>query len=203
MANKERVVVSVSGGRFSVAIDATTNITHNWDAQVTEYPVEDGADRSDHVRPESKRISISGLVTLAKLSTSEDDELVSPDVFEDSLFAAINNSALWNIDTKYRSYEDYALESFKINNKGSDLDISMSFKEIRKAFITPSERETLNADEILAAAIQKDIDTANAQTSTMETTRKSIEELSSAETSVTDHVKGVFKWFLSDATDTP
>lgn len=50
---------------YSIRIDATVSETHAYVNQVTDHPVERGANITDHVRPEPRRLSLVGFISNA------------------------------------------------------------------------------------------------------------------------------------------
>ena len=53
----------------ALIIDATMSIQHNADAAPTKFPIESGADITDHVKLEPIRLTINGIISEAPLST--------------------------------------------------------------------------------------------------------------------------------------
>lgn len=52
-----------------LTLDVTVEEEHNFDADVTEFPIEDGAIITDHVRLNPRRVTITGFVTDTPLSS--------------------------------------------------------------------------------------------------------------------------------------
>jgi hypothetical protein len=52
-----------SGAFTSIHVDATIRESHNTSSQVTEHPVEQGANVSDHVRPELEKLTLEVFIT--------------------------------------------------------------------------------------------------------------------------------------------
>lgn len=48
---------------FVLRIDATVSQSHKRSATITQYPVEDGADITDHVHLEPRQLSVSGIIS--------------------------------------------------------------------------------------------------------------------------------------------
>src|SRR5687767_4349391 len=52
-----------TGQTFNIALDATTNETHEAPSTITDHAVEQGASISDHIRPEADRLTIEGVIS--------------------------------------------------------------------------------------------------------------------------------------------
>jgi len=55
-----------------ITVDATMNETHSMEAEVTEHPVEQGANISDHIRPKLKRYTIDGIISNTPIGPAGD-----------------------------------------------------------------------------------------------------------------------------------
>lgn len=71
-----------AGAVVSAVFDVDLQETHEGNNIITEHPVEDGADISDHIRPQLKRFTVEGFVSDTPL-------LSNPDVVNKTTFTAI------------------------------------------------------------------------------------------------------------------
>lgn len=63
------VTLIIAPGRGVVEIDALTQVTHQADVEVTEHPVEVGANISDHARLKPETVTLVGLVSNTSIGT--------------------------------------------------------------------------------------------------------------------------------------
>lgn len=54
----------VKGKIGTLEIDAVLSESHEYDTTITDYPVEDGYDVTDHIQPQPEKITIEGVTTL-------------------------------------------------------------------------------------------------------------------------------------------
>lgn len=62
------IIFTLFGTTSAVEFDCTLTETHSSSAKATEHPVEEGANVSDHVRPELDRVQIEGVITNTPLN---------------------------------------------------------------------------------------------------------------------------------------
>lgn len=62
--------VDDNGAAVTLELDVDTQETHDLVSDITEHPVEEGADVTDNVRPRLRRVSIEGFVTDTPLLTN-------------------------------------------------------------------------------------------------------------------------------------
>jgi hypothetical protein len=55
-----------------ITVDATMQETHAAEAEVTEHPVEQGANITDHIRPKLKRYTIDGIISNTPIGPTGD-----------------------------------------------------------------------------------------------------------------------------------
>ena len=61
------------GQTYSVSLDATTAQNHDATNTVTEHPVEDGANMSDHIRPDLDTLSVTGVISNTPVFLPQDN----------------------------------------------------------------------------------------------------------------------------------
>lgn len=130
---------SIDGGDVGVVqLDATVNEAHERSAAVTQHPVEQGVNITDHVRPEPATISIDGvvsgtpLVNLSKIALGlpAND---APDEAWKTLLNIWRNGATVTVTTSLHSYENMVITSLTVRRDaslGKVLSCSIKFTEI-------------------------------------------------------------------------
>ena len=119
----------------SIEFDASITETHDSENDITQFPVEVGADITDHIRPQPERITINGIVTntpiafLAGVTTS-------PTRAEEA-YAKIksmrDNGDLVSVVTSLRQYDNMAIESFSTlrdSQNGNVVNTTITLREI-------------------------------------------------------------------------
>lgn len=135
---KVRIGVAVSDEFLpagAVELDASLNEGHSSTADVTQFPVEEGADITDHVRIKPETLSITGVVTntplifLASLRESPTRAEEAYGKLRDILRAREPVSVI----TSLRQYENMVLTSMKTSrdaSTGSVVNVQLDFQEI-------------------------------------------------------------------------
>lgn len=129
-------------------IDVSLTEEHEFDSDVTEYPVESGADISDNIRPRPLRVMMEGVVSATPLPSivaarptrtnviNEDVQVgVNPAVDAYQLLVAIRDQREpVTIRTSLDTYKNMALESLSIPRDagtGDALRFRATFRQIR------------------------------------------------------------------------
>lgn len=139
------------GKLYSVIFDATPRVGHSFSADITEHPVETGANIADHIRARNLSVSLDAVITDYPLaSLSEASKGASVEVFSSvgtkplagrsvaaaDLFQQIQkNGVLCTLYTSLRKYNNMALKEFSVAQSVADrgaIRFSLSFQEIRK-----------------------------------------------------------------------
>jgi len=135
----------VAAGREVLTLDACTSQSHGRESTVTDHPVEDGADISDHIRPEAKRLSITGVVSatpikgaLEVLAEALSAALTGGRTTKafDRLEKAMADRELVTVETSLMVYKDMAITSVTMPREvetGGDFVFSMELRQIRYA----------------------------------------------------------------------
>lgn len=144
-----------------VEVSASISEVHSLAADVTEFPVETGADISDHYRPKPDSVQIEGIISDVKLETGYPGQTVieqfrtSPS--NDPTIEAWKKIAGYilkrqtvDIRTSIKVYTDMAFTSFDVTRSKGDgkntIRFSLLAKQIRKV-----ETETTQVGKIKAA----------------------------------------------------
>lgn len=136
----------------TIQIDAATAITHDLSSTITDHPVEDGANISDHSRPDPERVSLDCIVSATPLGgassrvvdqnhirltvTSNDQDPKRPREAYDRLLKLRTDGTLITVVTPLRQYNNMAIESISIPesaqfNAATALRFSIKLKRIR------------------------------------------------------------------------
>ena len=148
----------------SVVLDVVKEETLTHENDVTDHPVEQGADISDHIRPKPKKIALEALVSNTPLTagqrtrvvnyvtantgqlfsfttTSINDALAGHRGYAEAAYEALqklaDDGAIFRYVGKTRTYENVVFENFTVTrNKdtGDALRFSATLKQIR--FVT-------------------------------------------------------------------
>ena len=128
-----------------VQFDASISETHNRESEITEHPVEFGANVTDHVRARPKTIEINGLITdtpvvfLASLLAESPVKGSFIPSFSrvgdayDEFERMIDFAQTVDVVTSLTEYSNMAIESCSVvrdASRGNVLDCSLSLKEI-------------------------------------------------------------------------
>lgn len=124
----------------NIELDATLTEAHNWSAEVTSYPVEEGSPVTDHVIEQSDRISINGLVTdapinfLPSFATFNSNTSKCQTTF-DLLHKLLKLKLEMTVYTKYKVYTDMVMNDVFIPRtaeNGESIEFVANFIKIRK-----------------------------------------------------------------------
>lgn len=139
----------------ALTIDVTLSEVHTMNSDITEHPMEEGADVTDHVRPKPVELRMEGLIT----ETPIDDSLLAAAIRAapvlgiaagavtavssllkgtslsktafDKLRGFRDNVTLLSIFTPYRSYSKMVLETLVINRDHDEaLKFTATFREL-------------------------------------------------------------------------
>lgn len=126
--------------------DASINEIHSASAEVTDFPVEEGADESDHIRALPDEIEINGMVTndpilfLKSLRAQPsvaggDPRTRAEDAFEE-LNRIKNEGQLVTVFTSFKEYTDMAITSISVprdKDLGNAMDATITLRKVVKA----------------------------------------------------------------------
>jgi hypothetical protein len=127
-----------NGNLFSLDLDVTQDEIHEWNNDVTQFPVEIGSQITDHIQPMPDRITISGVISNSSIGEvalgkiNNGDDLVQ-DAF-DLLRKLMDDRILLTVYTRYKVYTDMALKSCNIPadaSIGDSIKFKMEFVNVR------------------------------------------------------------------------
>lgn len=126
------------GNQFgNIELDLNLDEGHEWKAEATMNPVEEGAPITDHVIEQSDKLSLKGFISdtpLTITSSNIDLENRTQPVF-DLLRELIKAREPVTVYTKYWTYADMVITSISIPRtagQGEALEFSIDFVNIRK-----------------------------------------------------------------------
>lgn len=138
-------------GRAKIEVDAVVSRTHTFTARATRFPVEEGADVTDHVRQEPDSLTIDGFVsdhpvvilggilqgaTLSSLVSGAAAQRSRTAV--EALLDAKENALLITVVTPLKTYRDMVIERLvvpKTPRTGQAAAFSLELTKIRKASV--------------------------------------------------------------------
>ena len=138
-------IVDVNGNTV-FSLDATTNESHDNTAEITDFPVEDGSNVTDHVRVKPFQLTVTGIVTntptdpesvavVESLAGEASQETVVQQTYE-LMLRLLNERSILTVVTGLRTYPNMMLRSVRIVRTGPGVQAirpQMEFKEIRTA----------------------------------------------------------------------
>lgn len=126
-------------GMDFIVFDLLLTEQHNFDAAITDHPIEDGSEISDHIQNSLEYGNLTALITNFSISRSGILTNEAQDVF-DSLVELWEAKTIMDIWTVMKVYEDVAISSMPIArdaDTGEAIIIQVSFKKVK--FVTLQE----------------------------------------------------------------
>lgn len=129
---------SIESDLVSLDLDVTQDEIHEWNNEVTQYPVEIGSPISDHIQLNPDNLTISGLITNSAIGESALSELAGGDDRTQTAFDVLlelrNNRQLVTVYTKHKIYTDMAIKSVNLPRDaaiGDALKFKIEFINVR------------------------------------------------------------------------
>lgn len=123
----------------AVELDASLQENHVLENEITEFPVEEGTDITDHIRKKPERVTITGIIT--NHPNTFGGALGNPDrageAYEKFL-EMVNKAQVVTVVTTLRQYANMAIESISIPRsaqKGQHIEVTISLREIKTAVV--------------------------------------------------------------------
>jgi len=148
-----------------IKLDATLNEDHAFTSEIPQYPVESGADVSDHIIPKPRMVSMRGFVTNSPIVNIEASNAYKVGSAINELRNIYNNRELITVVTGLEVYSDVAMESLSIpvdGQTGQALIFNATFKKVR--FVTASTVIIPNVKPIVERTAASTANTGNQQT---------------------------------------
>jgi len=120
-------------GIGTITFDLVLSENHNFNSIVTEHPIEDGSEITDHIENELENGTLNGLISNFSLNAGDITTNRAQDVFE-ALVALWKEKTTVTITTVLRVYESVVITSMPFmrdSSQGDSLPISISFRKIR------------------------------------------------------------------------
>lgn len=133
-----KAIAAVKSSLISIDLDVNLEETHEWTNDVTSNPVERGVQITDHIRPLSDKVSITGMISNSGISEDAlqaiENEFDMVESTFDLLHKIKEDGKLVTVYTKYAIYEDMAIQSISIPRSsalGDSINFSMQFIAVR------------------------------------------------------------------------
>lgn len=142
-----------------VKLSLAESETHEFASKVTQFPVEDGSNMSDHILNAPDKLTINGFVTNSPISTLDTSGPGTGESAFEALQRIHRTREPVRVFTTLKEYEDMALERLSIPknaNTGETLRFTASFVHIRKVSSAIVEVTALKADAGDSASTTKD-----------------------------------------------
>lgn len=139
VANKKKVNPNVSGVKYFP--DCTLSVTHSFDNDVTEHPVEDGTSFSDHIQNKNKTFSVSGVYNAKSINLYAGDNISQDNRVADAysfLTSLRDERKTFTLVSRYDVYPDCVVKSLRFPlapTDGNTLLFEMDLVQIRKASV--------------------------------------------------------------------
>jgi hypothetical protein len=138
-------IFSIAGtGIAALTVDTVDDETHDWQNEVTNYPVETGSDITDNIRPKPDELSFKCFVSNAPIRglideiSSYVDRWLNGTKRLQECFNQLRNLRDSRqpciVTTRYRTYENAAITGVHItrtNEVGEALEFTVSFRVVR------------------------------------------------------------------------
>ena len=133
-----------------IQLDATldVNLTHNM--SVTSFPVEDGADISDHAQEQPATVTIRSLVSATPLRIFSFNPIIGdarPRLALEVMLELQTNRELVRIVTDLKTYESMALISFNAPRRKDTKNALLFTAVFQEVIVVSSQEVTLPAEE--------------------------------------------------------
>lgn len=140
----------------AIELDAVIQEDQNFQQVVSQYPVENAADKSDHIRNEPTTITIQGLISNFPVQVVENiDESLTQSAFAnrvnvayDKLLDIREKKALCDVVSSLKLFSNMVMTSLSIprnSRTGDALNFTASFKEFEVTEITNSDLSNILA----------------------------------------------------------
>lgn len=130
----------------AVELDASIEETHNASNEITQFPVEEGVDITDHVRKQADRVTIRGIVSDHPIyGISGRSGAVAPtaqtgraaDAYE-KMYTMLEEAQLVSVVTSLRQYQNMVIESMEVprdSKRGNAVEMVVSLRELKTATV--------------------------------------------------------------------
>lgn len=147
----ETTLIFGSGKRTKIGVlqlDCTLDETHSLENMITEHPVEEGVNISDHIRRQPRMLEITGVVTNTPVVNFDKEEPLSPDI-SDTLspvdrvrlaYAKVDEllvkGEIIDVQTTLETYRNMIIQDYSIPRNvetGNTLNVTISLRELLTA----------------------------------------------------------------------
>jgi hypothetical protein len=132
-----------------VKLSLSESENHEFRSEVTQYPVEDGSNMSDHIVNNPDKLTIQGFVTNSPISTLDTSGPGNGESAFEALLRIHRTREPVRVFTTLKEYENMALVCFSVPKNaetGETLRFSASFVHIRKVNSAIVETAAIKSD---------------------------------------------------------
>lgn len=148
---KQPVTITLESDENQVlTFDACITQNHSANAETTDYPIEDSADASDHIRKLADEIGIVAEVTEHPLVVNRSTDAEPPNTGGDAnqrvvsafdwLYDAQDSGQLVSVFTKLRPYRNMAILSLNVTVDAGTANILGAELQLKQMFVAVTER---------------------------------------------------------------
>lgn len=144
-------IFKVDAPDVAITFDATVSSTHSGDAEITDHPVEEGSDITDHIRRNPERLELNASVTdtpVKLLPALRAGPAVSGGSLNkrskeawDALVQLKDEGALVNVATKLRDYENMAITNLAVTQDKDTSNVINARISLRQIIIATTESQ--------------------------------------------------------------
>lgn len=122
------------------AFDCVVNEKHDEQNQITQFPVEDNGNISDHIRRQPQKLQLEGIV--AESSMFSDTDEIFPNQSDriqralEVIEMMLDSQSVFDVSTSLKKYESMAIENTSISRDkvtGRIISLSVTFQKVLKS----------------------------------------------------------------------
>ena len=150
MINIQRVNAETGQAAEVIQLDATLDVNLTHIMSVTSFPVEDGADISDHAQEQPATVTIRSLVSATPLRIFSFNPIIGdarPRAALEIMLELQANRELVRIVTDLKTYDSMALISFNAPRRKDTKNALLFTAVFQEVIVVSSEEVTLPAEE--------------------------------------------------------
>jgi len=121
-----------------ITLDVATVVDHQFSVEVTDHPISEGENISDHVTPQPDGVTVTGIISRTPIDPQIISEQISNSRYQrafDKLRGLKENPRLITLVTQRRQYIDMVLLDLNITDDvatGDSIQFTASFRHIRQ-----------------------------------------------------------------------
>lgn len=157
------IAISPQAGGAPIIFDAVVTDTRTRDVDVTEHPVESGANVADHVRPKAQELRIEGVIADHPIPGTPAGLLYGPgeDGRSEDIFAQLEGfelaGTLLRVDTQGKSYSNLVIQALQRSSDKDSADAIKFMATLKEIRIISSQTVALTRTNLRAAKSKSDL----------------------------------------------